>query len=270
MKKHAVAVFLLCAAVLTAADSTRVLTGTLLNLYSLKRTPFDQYSTPCSVPTDTLNRYDFSYHYLDRCLCICPCCPMVILSSPRPFYMSTAPMNYNQFNPSRLGQDFTRITGNDPENQFYYGCTIPTIIFGAPGSMHPRPLDSIRSRLFVFLTDNGGTLPFYLYMLVHIDTLRPRTVWCNIYEPAPGGQYYPLYDTTRISLYTGPIASVKPDVKTKIHRIEPKGLEIYSITGKRVVNGRLEELSAGIYLVNGRTAFLQNNTPQFNRLKSKR
>ena len=270
MKKHAIAVLVLCAAVLTSADTTRVLTGNVLNLYSLQKTQLKgTYSPPCSLNTDTLNHYDFVYQYYDFCTCICPCCPEIRITSPRAFYRSNAPMSYSAFNPSLLATMFTKISGPDSGYAGALTCsTLPSVTYGHTGTYNPTPIDSMRSRLFVFLSDNGGRMPFYVYMLVHVNTLRPRSVWCNPNDPSPGGQYYPLYDTARISIYTGPIASVKPSVKTENYRIVPKDLEIYSIMGKRVNIIRLEELPAGIYLINGKTTFLQKNTPQFNRLKS--
>jgi hypothetical protein len=267
-KQSTAAVILLCAAVLTSADTTQVVTGNMLNLFSLQKTQLK--SPPCSLNTDTLNRYDFVYQYYDFCTCICPCCPEIRITSPRAFYRSNAPMSYSAFSPSLLATMFTKISG--PDNGYSGGlaCSaLPSVTYGHTGTLNPTPIDSMMSRLFVFLSDNGGAWPFYVYMLVHFDALQPRMLWCNINDPQPGGQYYPLYDSARISIYTGPLASVKPEVKPVVQYWNAaKAPEIYSIMGKRVDNGRLQVLPAGIYIVNGKTTFLQKNTlQQLNRLK---
>jgi hypothetical protein len=273
-KQTAVVLALLIAAAASADTTTQVVTGNVLNLYSLQMTqlkgtyspPWGTYAPPCSLNTDTLNRYDFVYQYFDFCTCICPCCPTVRITSPRAFYRSNAPMSYTAFNPSLLVSMFTKITA--PDSSRLLPCsTLPSVIYGHSDLLFTTPIDSMKSRLFVFLSNNGGRMPFYVYMLVHVDTLLPQQYWCNPNEPDPGGQYYPLYNTARISIYnTGIVASVKPVVKAENYRSVSKNLEIYSIMGKRVDNMRLEALPAGVYIINGKISFLQKNAAQFNRL----
>jgi hypothetical protein len=277
MKKQTAVVLALLVAAAASADTTsRVVTGNVLNLYSLQKTqlkgtyspPWGTYTPPCSLNTDTLNRYDFVYQDYDLCSCICPCCPEIRITSPRAFYRSNAPMSHTAFSPSLLGAMFTKISGPDGGGGLLCSA-LPSVTYGHTGTLNPTPIDSMRSRLFVFLSNNGGQMPFYVYMLVHVDTLLPYQYWCNPNEPDPGGQYYPLYDTARISIYnTGIVASVKPVEQSVNYRSVSKKLEIYSIMGKRVDNMRLNMLPAGIYLINGKISFLQKNTTQFNRLTS--
>jgi hypothetical protein len=255
------------AAAVASADTTGVVNGNVVNLYSLQKTllkgtyspPWGTYAPPCSLNTDTLNRYDFVYHYFDRCLCICPCCPTVRITSPRAFYRSNAPMLYTAFSPSLLATNFTKVTGPDISKYALPCSNLPSVIYGYDGSYNPTPLDSMRSRLFVFLSDNGGKLPFYLYMLVHIDILRPQQFWCDSTDMGLGGRYYPLYDNVRISVYAGPIASIKQTAPPSYMRVETKDLTLYTIFGKRIDNRRIGELPAGIYIVKGRLRFLQKN-----------
>src|SRR5271157_5606785 len=108
-------------AAVASADTTQVVTGNVLNLYSLQKTqlkgtyspPWGTYAPPCSLNTDTLKRYDFVYQYYDFDLCICPCMPVVRITSPRKFYLSNAPMNPTAFNPLLLATQFTEISGPD-------------------------------------------------------------------------------------------------------------------------------------------------------------
>jgi hypothetical protein len=265
MKRRTAVLLSLIIAAAVSADTTRVVSISLLNLISLNKKQLTGYTLHCSLPADTLNRYDFIYHYYEGCTCICPCCPMVTLSSPRPFYVSKAPMNYTQFNAAALNQQFTRITGSDM-GSYFPSCTIPSATFGGPGSS--KPLDTLRSRLFVFLSDNGGTWPYYVYMLVHIDTLRPRMSWCNPNDPLPGGQYYSLMDTARISTYFGPIAQVKPGREIRKTAQVPADLTVHTIFGKRIDSRRTGELPAGIYIVNGRLRFITRNTPAYKLMRS--
>ena len=272
MKRHVVVVLAFVAATVASADTTRVVTGNVLNLYSLQKTqlkgtylpPWGTYAPPCSLNTDTLNRYDFVYQYYDFCTCICPCCPEIRITSPRAFYRSNAPMSYSAFSPSLLATMFTKISGPDSGYAGALACSaLPSVTYGHTGTYNPTPIDSMRSRLFVFLSNNGGALPFYVYMLVHVDTLRPQQYWCDSTDMGLGGRYYPLYDTARISIYTGPIASVKPAGKINYVRMASKDVGLYTIFGKRIDKSRVGELPAGVYIKNGKVMFLQKNTPLF-------
>jgi hypothetical protein len=264
MKRRTAVLIAVAVAAAAYADTTRVVSISLVNLISQNKKQLTGYTLHCSLPADTLNRYDLIYHYFEGCVCICPCCPIVTLSSPRPFYISNGPMNYTQFNPAALNQQFTRITAPDI-NSFHPSCTLPAVTFGYPTS---RPLDTIRSRLFVFLSDNGGTWPYYVYVLVHVDTLRPRMLWCNPNEPNPGGEYYRLMDTARISVYYGPIAQVKPVVKIRRPAPVSADFTVHTIVGKRIDPLRTGELPAGVYIVNGRLRFLPRTTPLYKVMRS--
>ncbi|MBN1759040.1 MAG: hypothetical protein JW863_12020 [Chitinispirillaceae bacterium] len=279
MKCRDVVLVIFLSAVFASAGTALVETGNVLNLYSLQKTqlkgtyyrPWSTFAPPCSLNVDTLKRYDFVYQCYDFCTCICPCCPEVRITSPRAFYRSNAPMNFSAFNPSLLATNFTKISGPDSAYAGGLTCsTLPSVTYGHTGTINPTPIDSMESRLFVFLSDNGGALPFYLYMLVHIDTVLPYQFWCNPNEPNPGGQYYPLSETARISIYAGPIASIKKTATPAYARVETKDLNLFTIFGKRIDNHRIGELPAGIYIVNGRLRFLQKNAPLYNVLNSLR
>jgi hypothetical protein len=252
------AVFL--SSVPVSANTTSVVTGNLINLYSLQKTrlpgtyniPWNNYSPPCSLNTDTLKLYDFIYEYDQVCACGCPCCPLIRISSPRAFYRSNAPMNYSAFNPSLLATQFTKISG--PERSSVCS-TQPSVTYGITGAM---AIDSISSRLFVFQTNNGGKLPYYLYAIVHIDTLLPYQYGCDEGPPI-GFQVYPLYNNARISIYMGPIVSIKQIATPVYTRRGSKDLNLFTIFGKRIDKSRVGELPAGIYIINGEKLFLQKN-----------
>ena len=260
MKNTQVALALLLFPMLCFADTTRVITGTVLNLYSLQKKQLPDYSPPCSLNTDTLNRYDFIYTYFDYCVCICPCCPEVRITSPRPFYRSKAPMNYTSFTPSLLAASFTKISGPDSARADRQTCsTLPSVTYGQTGGPNPTPIDSISSRLFVFLSNNGGKLPNYQYMLLRIGII-PNEVSCDTNGPNPGGgKYFPLYDSAQIFIYNGGMVSTN-HIETLVYsNIEPREQFFYTLFGKRILNSRIGESPAGVFIVNGRLRFPQNN-----------
>jgi hypothetical protein len=258
MKNSEVVLALLIFPMLCFAGTTRVITGTVLNLYSLQKKQLPDYSPPCSLNTDTLHRYDFIYTYFDECVCICPCCPEVRITSPRPFYRSKAPMNYTSFTPSLLAASFTKISG--PDSAYGQPCsTLPSVTYGQTGGPNPTPIDSISSRLFVFLSNNGGKLPNYQYMLLRIGII-PHGGSCDTNGPNPGGgKYFPLYDSAQIFIYNGGIVSTN-HIETLVYlKIEPREQFFYTLFGKQIQNRRIGGLPAGVYIVDGRLRFLQNN-----------
>jgi hypothetical protein len=175
-------------------------------------------------------------------------------------------MNYTAFNPALLATNFTEISGPDSAYAGQLTCsTLPSVTYGHTGRMNPMPVDSIRSRLFVFLSSNGGTLPYYQYMLVHIDAVVPYQYWCDPTDTGGPSQPYPLYNSANISIYGGPIAgpvnSIKQTTIPNYIRVKSEESNMFTIFGKRIDKGRVGDLPAGIYIVNGKKIFLQKNAP---------
>lgn len=256
------------------ADTTKVATGTVLNLYTLQKKQLINRSVPpCSLNTDTLKRYDFVYEYQERCMCICPCCPAIRITSPRPFYRSKAPMSTTtMFSPAMLRTQFTEISGPDTSllHNGWIPCRkLPSVNYeGANSGL--SFLDSIKSRMFVFLSDNGGKLPYCQYMIVNISPITGH-IDCNPNYPSPGvGGQYPVYDSVRIIIYNSQYYTANKPMTPVFSMKEPKDPNLYTISGTRIRNSRIGELSAGVYVVNGRLRFLQKNAPMNNAMNVRR
>jgi hypothetical protein len=48
-------------------------------------------SSSCAVHPNS--SYDFFWSYYDNCTCLCPCCPVITIASPRAFFLSKRAMN---------------------------------------------------------------------------------------------------------------------------------------------------------------------------------